>query len=104
MSKTPSLSKARYFVFFTNDFSWKSFIYTLRKKIKCFSKFKNHLWVFGYDAYTHKQSQTKTKLNPKSTKCIFVKYNQNDAKAYKLTNLETLKPIINRNVVFNEEA
>jgi hypothetical protein len=34
----------------------------------------NHLCVFGYDTYAHKLSQTITKVNPKSTKCIFIWY------------------------------
>jgi hypothetical protein len=32
------------------------------------------LWVFGYDIYAHKLNQMITKVDPKSTKCIFIWY------------------------------
>jgi hypothetical protein len=43
-----------------------------------------------------------TKVDPKSTKCIFIWYHQN-TKAYKLIDLETSK-LIGHDVVFNEGA
>jgi hypothetical protein len=44
----------------------------------------------------------RTKVDPKSIKCIFIWYHQN-AKAYKLIDLETSKLIISHDV-FNEGA
>jgi hypothetical protein len=34
------LSKSKYFVVFTNDYSWKNWIYFLQSKTKTFTKFK----------------------------------------------------------------
>jgi hypothetical protein len=46
-----------------------------------------HLQVFSCDTYIHKPNQTRTKLDSKSTRCIFVGYDQN-FKTYKLVNLQ----------------
>ncbi len=34
-----------------------------------------HLRVFGCEVYAHKPIETRMKLEPKSTKCVFVGYN-----------------------------
>jgi len=60
-----------------------------------------HLRVFGCDAYAHRSSTTRTKLDSKTIKCVFVGYDLN-TKAYILINKETSKLIINRDVVLNE--
>jgi len=60
-----------------------------------------HLQVCDYDAHAHRLSQTRTKLKFDNIECIFVGYDQN-SKAYRLINKETLKLILQRNVVFNE--
>jgi hypothetical protein len=44
---------------------------------------------------------TWTKLEPKSTKCIFVSYNI-DSKVYKLINIAIGKLILSHNVIFNK--
>jgi len=62
-----------------------------------------HLQVFNCDTYVHRPNHTRTKLDSKSTKCIFVGYDQN-SKVYRLVNKETSKLIFNRDVVFNEEV
>lgn len=57
--------------------------------------------VFGCKAYAHIPNQKRTKLEMKSTKCIFVGFPEN-TKAYKLYNTSTKKVIISRDVVFFE--
>jgi transposase InsO family protein len=54
--KIPSFGTTRYFVFFTNDYSRISFIYTLKSKGKCFSKFQN------FKALAEKQIGEKIKI------------------------------------------
>lgn len=58
--------------------------------------------VFGCKAYAHVPDQKRTKLEMKSTKCIFIGFPDN-TKAYKLYNASTKKVIISRSVVFFEE-
>lgn len=57
--------------------------------------------VFGCKAYAHVPNQKRTKLEMKSTKCIFIGFPEN-TKAYKLYNTSTKKVIISRDVVFFE--
>jgi hypothetical protein len=52
----PSFGGARYFVSFTNDFSYKSFIYILKSKGECFSKFKD------FQAFVKNQTRKKIKI------------------------------------------
>jgi hypothetical protein len=61
-----------------------------------------HLQVFGCEAYAHKPIETRMKLEPKSTKCVFVGYNL-ESKGYKSIVLENRKLIISQNVIFNEK-
>jgi hypothetical protein len=56
LAKTPSFEGARYFVFFTYDFFHKSFIYILKTKGKCFSKFKD------FQAFIENQTKEKMKI------------------------------------------
>jgi len=56
LAKTPSFGATRYFVFFTDDFFHKSFIYILKNKGKCFSKFKD------FQAFIKNQIGEKTKI------------------------------------------
>lgn len=60
-----------------------------------------HLKVFGCIAYA--LVNLRSKLDEKSEKCIFIGYSP-QSKAYRLYNPTNGKVIINRNVVFNEEA
>jgi hypothetical protein len=57
--------------------------------------------VFRCNAYVHRSATTRTKLDSKTIKSVFVGYDLN-TKAYRLINKETSKLIINRDVVFNE--
>jgi hypothetical protein len=60
-----------------------------------------HLRVFGFDAYVHVPKETRSKLDNKAEKCIFVGY-KDGVKGYKLWNPETKKTIYSRDVVFRE--
>ena len=53
-------------------------------------------------SYVHIPYQRRTKLQPKSQKCVFLGY-PDDTKGFKLFNLETNKFIRSRNVVFCED-
>lgn len=39
MAKTISIGRAKYFVTFINDLTWKAFYYFMKHKGKCFEKF-----------------------------------------------------------------
>lgn len=62
----------------------------------------NKFKVFGCKAYAHVPNQKRTKLEMKSSKCIFIGFPEN-TKAYKLYNKSTKKVVISRDVVFFEE-
>ena len=62
----------------------------------------SHFRVFGCIAYAHVPKETRSKLDDKSEKCIFIGYDE-QSKAYKLFNPITRKVIISRDVVFKEE-
>jgi len=53
----------------------------------------SHLKVFGSIAYAHIPDETRTKLDDKSEKFIFIGYDSN-SKAYKLYNPSTGKTLI----------
>ena len=67
------------------------------------SKLANYssLHVFGCPAYVMFNSQERTKLDPKSKKCIFLGY-ADDVKGYGLWDPTACKVIINRDVIFIE--
>ena len=68
---------------------WKSRIY--------------HLKVFESIAYAHLLDKTRTKLDDKNEKFIFIGYDLK-SKAYKLYNPSTGKTIICRDVEFDEKS
>ncbi|RDY13066.1 hypothetical protein CR513_02052, partial [Mucuna pruriens] len=59
------------------------------------------LRVFGCPVYVMYNSQERTKLDPKSRKCIFLGYADN-VKGYRLWDPTTRKVVINKDVVFVE--
>lgn len=61
-----------------------------------------HLKVFGCLAYAHVPKDLRTKLAPKSVKCIFLGYYAG-SKSYRLFNLDTKKVIRSRDVIFHEK-
>ena len=60
-----------------------------------------HLRIFGCDAYVHIPKERRSKLDPKSVKCIFLGYCQG-SKAYRLYNTETRQIVKSRDVIFDE--
>jgi hypothetical protein len=62
----------------------------------------SHFKVFGCIAYAHVPKQTRSKLDDKSEKYIFIGYGE-QSKAYKLFNPITKKFIVSRDGVFKEE-
>lgn len=58
--------------------------------------------VFGSKAYAHVPDQTRSKLDDKSTECIFIGYPE-DRKAYQLLEVASGKVITSRDVTFVEE-
>lgn len=63
----------------------------------------SHLRIFGCIAFTLIPSQHHQNLDSKVEKCIFIGYSTK-SKAYKLYNPITLKVIVSRDVVFNEDG
>ncbi len=59
------------------------------------------LWRFGCTTRAQKLDMTRTKLKPKNTKCVFVRYNLN-SKGYKFIEKSTIKLFISWNVTFHE--
>ena len=62
----------------------------------------NHLRVFGCEAYAHVPKELRSKLNPKSHKCIFVGYGAEGEMGYRLWHPESNKVILSSDVIFNE--
>ena len=60
------------------------------------------LKVFGCIAYSLIEKEKRSKLNSKSTKCVFIGYG-GDEYGYKLWDFQNNKIIRSRNVVFDEE-
>ena len=60
-----------------------------------------HLRVFGCDAYVHVPDEKRTKLDPKSKKCMFLGYVEG-TKCYRLYNVENGSIIKSRDVKFVE--
>ena len=63
----------------------------------------SHLRIFGCVTYAHVPKELRRKLDDRSQKCIFVGYSE-ESKAYRVYNPITKKYVINRDVVFKEEA
>jgi hypothetical protein len=63
----------------------------------------SHLRVFGCVAYVHIESGARSKLDPKSQKCIFIGYG-GDELGYRFWDMQNKKVVRSRNVIFNEEV
>ncbi len=61
----------------------------------------SHLKVFGCNAYVHIPKEKRQKLEPKSTKCIFIGY-ADPCKGYRMYDPSTKKVILSRDVKFCE--
>jgi len=61
----------------------------------------SHLNFFGCIAYVHVPDELRTKLEPKSEKCVFIGYSLKQ-KGYKCFNPDTRKIRVSRDVVFDE--
>jgi hypothetical protein len=59
--------------------------------------------IFGCPAYVHISSEDRSKLDPKSKKCIFLGY-EKGVKGYKLWDPVAQKVVISRDVVFDEKS
>ena len=62
----------------------------------------NFLKVFGYLAFASTLSTYRTKLDPRSRKCIFVGFKQG-TKGYLLYDLQTREIFLRQNVIFYEQ-
>ena len=63
----------------------------------------SHFWIFGCNYYVHVPNKERKKLQPKSTKCIFLGYSD-DMKACTLYNLATINRIVEScDIVFKEQ-
>ncbi|MCO5549365.1 hypothetical protein L7F22_002836 [Adiantum nelumboides] len=63
-----------------------------------------HLRVFGCEAYVHIRSELRTKLQPKSSKCIFLGYGEDGEMGYRLWYPALRKIIRSNDVIFNENC
>lgn len=63
----------------------------------------DHFRIFGCIAYAHFPDEKRRKLDKKGEKCIFLGVSDM-SKAYKLYNPSTMKIVISRDVVFDEEG
>ena len=61
-----------------------------------------HLRVFGGVAYVHIRREERTKIEPKSQKCIFLGYGDSGEMGYRLWDLENRKIIRSKDVIFDE--
>jgi len=61
----------------------------------------SHLKVFCCIAYVHVHDEKRSKLDPKTEKCIFIGYSL-EQKGYRCFNPSTRKLQVSKNVVFNE--
>ena len=62
-----------------------------------------HLRVFGCQAYVHVPDAKRSKLDAKSTRCIFIGYAQ-ESKAYRFYDLERKRVVISRDAIFDETS
>ena len=61
----------------------------------------SHIRIYGSIAWVHVNDETRTKLEPKSHKCIFVGYST-ESKAYKCYDPATRKIVVSKDVRFEE--
>jgi hypothetical protein len=59
------------------------------------------LRVFGCPAYVHIPSEERSKLDPKSRQCVFLRYGKR-VKGYKFWDPTANKAVISRDVIFDE--
>ena len=59
--------------------------------------------IFGCPTYVHISSEDRSKLDPKSKKCIFLSY-EKGVKGYKLWDPVAQKVMISRDVIFDEKS
>nr|GEW79126.1 retrovirus-related Pol polyprotein from transposon TNT 1-94 [Tanacetum cinerariifolium] len=107
--RTESLTRSKYFMLLTNDFSGMSWVYFLKYKSESFDYFKK------FKALVKKQSERsikllrtdrggkRRKLARKYKKRVFIGYCM-QSKAYRLYEPLSKKINISRNVVFDEDA
>ena len=62
----------------------------------------DHLRIFGCPAYVHVPGDERSKLDPKSKKCIFLGYKKG-VKGYKFWDLIARKVVTSRDAVFDEQ-
>ncbi|CAJ2662759.1 unnamed protein product [Trifolium pratense] len=62
----------------------------------------NNLRIFGCPAFVHISSEDRSKLDPKSKKCVFVGYSKG-VKGFKLWDPVSKKMVLSRDVVFDEQ-
>ena len=63
----------------------------------------DHLRVFGCEAYVHVPREKRSKLEPKSRKCIFMGYGESGEMGYHLWDPEARKIVRSSDVIFNEK-
>jgi transposase InsO family protein len=63
----------------------------------------DNLRIFGCPAFVHISSEDRSKLDPKSKKCVFVGYSKG-VKGFKLWDPVSKKMILSRDVVFDEQS
>ena len=61
------------------------------------------LKTFSCEAFAHIDSENRTKLEAKSKKCLFVRYDINEF-GYRIWNFENHKIVRSRDVIFNEKV
>ena len=59
--------------------------------------------MFGCEAYLHVPREKRSKLEPKSRKCIFMGYEESGKMAYRLWDPEARKIVRSSDVIFNEK-
>jgi len=64
----------------------------------------SHLRVFGCDAYLHVPDQARTKLEPKSKRCIHLGYAEGTTKLWRLWDIAGQRVVRGANVRFNENS
>ena len=62
----------------------------------------DHLRVFGCECYSHIPKQLRSKLDPKSHKCIFIGYGHDGKMGYRLWHPESRRVIRSSHVIFHE--